>query len=267
MSTLAALPSPAKRALRPVREAFVRVSYRGRGRLCPVCGKAARRFRAFGVTRDDRREDAQCVYCGALERHRLTWLFFERRTGLFVGAPAQMLHVAPEKCFEPRFRRRLGSGYLTADLAAPQAMVALDITDIPYPDGHFDVIYCSHVLEHVADDRRAMREFFRVLSQDGWAVLLVPIEGEKTLEDSAITSPEDRRRLFGQFDHVRLYGSDYADRLREAGFEVEVVRVPDLVDEQTAVQMGLTAASGDIYFCTKPLAQAAPAEADAVGAA
>jgi SAM-dependent methyltransferase len=209
------------------------------------------------------------VHCGALERHRLVWLFLEKKTDLLDGAlegsAKQVLHVAPEVCFEPRLRSRLGSGYLTADLADPRAMLKLDITDIPYSDGSFDVIYCSHVLEHVLDDRQAMREFFRVLKDDGWAILLVPVLAAETVEDPSAVRPEDRLRLYGQEDHVRLYGLDYGDRLREAGFDVQVIGVADLVDPQSAVEMGLTPASGDIYFCTKPAAAAVPAAAGAGG--
>jgi SAM-dependent methyltransferase len=96
----------------------------------------------------------------------------------------------------------------------PRAMVRMDITDIQYPKDTFDVIYCSHVLEHVVDDRKAMREFHRVLRPDGWALLLVPITVEKTFEDPSVTDPEERLSVFGQEDHVRCYGPDYVERLR-----------------------------------------------------
>ncbi len=261
MGTMSRLPEPAKKALRPARDAAVRLTYRGENRVCPVCGRSSRRFREFGATR---REDAECVYCGALERHRLVWLFLDKRTDLFDGSSKKVLHVAPEACLEPRLKERLGTGYLTADLHNPRAMIRMDIADIAYSDQSFDVIYCSHVLEHVPDDRQAMREFYRVLKDDGWAILLVPVEGTETIEDPSVASPDDRLRLFGQEDHVRRYGSDYLERLREAGFEVEVVRVADLVDDRTAAEMGLTAASGDIYYCTKPAAGALAAEAEGV---
>jgi SAM-dependent methyltransferase len=222
--------------------------YFGRGRFCPVCGKSSRRFRQYGAVP---REDAQCVHCGALERHRLLWLFIQRKTDFFDGMSKKMLHVAPEACFEPRFKEQLGDNYLTADLFNPRAMVKLDITDIQYADQSFDVIYCSHVLEHVQDDRRAMREFFRVLKNNGWAILLVPVTSEHTFEDPSILEPEERLRVFGQEDHVRRYGPDYADRLREAGFNVEIAEICDLANGKEAVEMGLTPASGEIYFCTK----------------
>ncbi len=127
----------------------------------------------------------------------------------------------------------------------------MDITNIEYPDQSFDVIYCSHVLEHVQDDKRAMREFFRVLKNNGWAILLVPITSEKTFEDPSIIEPLERLQAFGQENHVRRYGPDYVDRLCEAGFSVEVTKVNDLVQSNEAVKMGLTLASGEIYYCTK----------------
>jgi SAM-dependent methyltransferase len=162
-----------------------------------------------------------------------------------------MLHVAPEPCIEVRLRRRLGAGYLTADLMNTGAMVKMDIMDIQYPDESFDVIYCSHVLEHVPDDRKAMREFRRVLKRGGWAILLVPINAGKTYEDPSITEPAERLRVFGQEDHVRNYGPDYVDRLREAGFAVTETRVPDLVSPEDAQLMGLTQAAGEIYSCRR----------------
>lgn len=197
------------------------------------------------------REDAQCVHCGALERHRFLWLFFEKKTDLFDGKPKKMLHVAPELCFESMFKERLGDNYLTADLFNPHAMVRMDICDIQYPDQSFDVIYCSHVLEHALDDRKAMREFFRVLKNNQWAILNVPITCEKTFEDSSIVDPGERLKAFGQEDHVRRYGPDYVERLRDSGFTVKITKVGDLANSDEAVRMGLTSASGEIYYCTK----------------
>jgi len=173
------------------------------------------------------------------------------KTDLFDGKSKKMLHVAPEPCFESRFRKQLGANYITADLSDPRAMVKMDITDIKYPDESFDVIYCSHVLEHVPDDRRAMREFRRILTRNGWAILLVPVYEGKTFEDPTIVDPQERLKAFGQDDHVRIYGEDYVDRLRDAGFKVQVTRIDELVGKDDATRMGLTSASGEIYFCTK----------------
>ena len=159
-----------------------------------------------------------------------------------------MLHVAPEVCFEPRFREILGSGYVTADLFAKTVDVKMDITDIRFPEDAFDVIYCSHVLEHVADDKKAMREFYRVLKHNGWAVLLVPITVERTFENPNISDPKERLRLFGQEDHVRRYGTDYFDRLREAGFKVSRIFARDFLSETEISRMGAT---GEICYCEK----------------
>jgi SAM-dependent methyltransferase len=163
-----------------------------------------------------------------------------------------MLHIAPEFCFEPVFKKMKNIDYLTADLYNSQAMVKMDITHIEYPDESFDIILCNHVLEHVLDDKKAMGEFYRVLKRDGWAILLVPIIGENTIEDPSIISPEERLKVFGQEDHVRQYGIDYIDRLRDAGFTVRITKVSDLVDHDEAIRLGLTnSARGEIYYCTK----------------
>jgi SAM-dependent methyltransferase len=171
--------------------------YSGSKHQCAICQTKLRVFRAEG------KEKKECPYCLSRPRHRTTWLYFNQRTNLFDGSAKKMLHVAPEPSIATRLQKVAGIDYLSADLFDPAAMVKMDITDIQYPDNSFDVIYCSHVLEHVPQDRRAMRELARVLKPGGWAVLAVPIKGEKTFEDASVTAPEERERLFGQFDHVR----------------------------------------------------------------
>ncbi len=247
-ATISRLPECVKRPLRRFRDAARDFPYHGRGRLCPVCGKSSRRFRPFGTVP---RQDAQCIHCGALERHRLLWLYVSERTDLFDGRARKMLHVAPEPCLESRFREHLGDNYLTADLFDSGAMVRMDIMNIQYSDQSFDVIYCSHVLEHVQDDKRAIRELWRVLKSGGWAILLVPVSATETFEDPSIVAPLARLQAFGQEDHVRRYGPDYVDRLREAGFRVDITTVADLTRHEDAVRMGLTPASGQIYYCRK----------------
>jgi SAM-dependent methyltransferase len=223
--------------------------YAGTGRLCPVCGSQARRFAAFG---QPRRIDARCVSCGALERHRLLWQYLTRRSGVFDRRTLRVLHVAPEPCLQPRLRRVWRSGYVTIDLFDPRTDARMDLLRLAFPNAAFDLIYCSHVLEHVADDRQALREFYRVLKPAGQAILLVPVsDNAETIDDPSITDPQERERLFGQEDHVRLYGRDFPDRLRDAGFAVQVFGVQDLARPSEAIRLGLGVAAGDIFVCRK----------------
>jgi SAM-dependent methyltransferase len=244
------LPNWAKAPLRPIRDLAVRASHYGFGRWCPVCKKSSRRFKAFG--RAVLRQDAMCIHCNSLERHRFVWLYFQKQTDLFDGRDKKVLHVAPEACLEPLLRSRLGGRYLTADMSEPGVDIKMDITDIQYPEHSFDVIYCSHVLEHVPDDAKAMQELHRVLKPEGWAILLVPIVGEEIYEDFSITEPAARLKAFGLEDHVRQYGRrGYVERLQKAGFKVKVVEVRDLFDETQATRIGLRGDVGEIYFCKK----------------
>jgi SAM-dependent methyltransferase len=192
------------------------------------------------------------MHCGAVERHRLVWIYFGTMTDLFDRPSRRMLHVAPERCLESRLKKYFRPGhYITADLLSPRAMVRMDITDIHFPDGYFDILLCSHVLEHVENDRKALREFYRVLKPGGWAILNVPVTAERTLEDPSVVTAAERLKVFGQEDHVRRYGPDYVDRLGEAGFKVRIIGVSDLVTEEEALRMGLTPASGEIFCCSK----------------
>ena len=241
-----ALPRWIKDPLRRCRDFYYGT---GHGRICPVCGRASRKFRPYGLVP---RKDAVCVHCNATERHRFLWVFMGKFPDARAGASKRFLHMAPEPCLEKRFREFFGDRYVTGDLFDPAANLKMDVTDIPCPDGSFDLIYCGHVLEHVVDDRKAMREFHRVLSDAGCAILTVPISGAKTIEDPSVRTPEERERMFGQWDHVRSYGLDFKDRLVDAGFSVRVVRVGDVVAEDEARQLGLTEASGELFVCTRP---------------
>jgi SAM-dependent methyltransferase len=233
------------------------IKYRGSKRYCPVCSYSVSQFLSFAVAGVPPWEDVLCPICDSLERHRLAWLFLQRKTDLFSPKTSRkMLHVAPEDSFESRLRPLLGSGYLTADFLTPNVDVKMDIMDIQFPDETFDIIFCSHVLEHVPDDKKAMREFLRVLKRDGWAVLLVPINVDRTVEDPSITDPKERLRLFGQEDHVRRYGPDYLDRLKEAGFVVSRIPASDFLseDERERMRVG-DPANAVVFYCQRPPSQ------------
>jgi SAM-dependent methyltransferase len=233
MRVLLALPLSIKRAL------FYGQHY------CPVCESHIQGFEDFGYDKN-----TWCPVCASMQRHRLIWLFFLQKTNLFDSNLKRMLHVAPEVALKPRLACIPNLDYLTADLQDPKCMVKMDITNIQYPDNTFDVIYCSHVLGHVSDDRKAMREFARVSKPEGWAVFMVPLSEEQTVEDPSITNPAERERLFGQYDHVRRYGPDFKDRLEKEGFKVTVITPSQIASMEDTMRMGLPIRDS-IFFCMK----------------
>ena len=230
------VPKPVRRSL----------SY-GNARYCPVCESWVNKFFAAGTPR---RNDARCPVCFSLERHRLMWLFLKQRTNLFDGRPKHMLHVSPELQLGQLMKKACGSGYLSIDIDPKKAMMPADITRLPFDEDHFDVIYCSHVLEHIPDDRKAMSELRRVLKTSGWAILQVPIKGAHTFEDFTATTPEERLKQFGQVDHVRTYGADYQDRLVESGFKVTADQYAKELREDQA-RLNSIQRDEIIFFCRK----------------
>ncbi len=194
------------------------VVMRGRRVECPCCGSRFRRFQNFNGP------DRVCWNCGSLERTRSLWLALDRHPEL-TRPGVRVLHVAPERILGERFRRVPDVKYVGGDLEAQFGPERIDVTRLQFEDASFDVVMCNHVLEHVPEDRRAMREIARVLKPGGQAILLVPdVSADVTDEDPAVVDPDERRRRFGQYDHVRRYGWDYVDRLEEAGLAVEVER-------------------------------------------
>ena len=184
---------------------------------CPVCGG---RFRAFAPV--DGRPGVECPRCASHERHRAMWLLLRERLGR-EGPPVSLLHLAPEPALQRRLRALPRVRYVAGDIDSPHAEVRLDVERMPFPGESFDAVICSHVLEHVADDRAALGELRRVLRPGGWALLSVPVDParERTFEDPEIVTPEARRWHFWQDDHVRLYGRDFTDRVAAAGLEIE----------------------------------------------
>lgn len=240
--------------------------YQGERFHCPVCGGRFRVFKPFGadvaVARDlrmvslGRRDASMCPGCASKERDRAIALYLMGRSCWFRQGPRAILHIAPEEGLG-RFLRMLPNvSYLSGDLcpkdSPTQAMRRIDVTQIPFEAGTFDLFICSHVMEHVADDRQAMREALRVLKEGGVAFLQVPYSPvlKEAREDPAVTEAADRLRLYGQEDHVRLYGTDYAERLREAGFMVAVRGVVDLFGEEMARKNGLTLEES-LFVCSK----------------
>jgi SAM-dependent methyltransferase len=199
---------------------------------CPMCSSHIKKLLPFGyhfpvlseknVIGGGYRSNSRCKVCYSVDRERLLYLYLKNKTSLF-SEKTKLLHVAPERALSSIIKQLPHIEYLTADLSSNEVMVKMDITKIQYDDNCFDAVICNHVLEHIIDDTKAMRELYRVLKPNGWAILQVPISRTlaKTYEDTSIVTPEEREHKFGQFDHVRIYASDYVDRLRESGFKVE----------------------------------------------
>ncbi len=228
------------------------IFYLGKNVTCNVCEHSYRKFLPYG--RVNSRENALCPNCLSLERHRVIWRFIKEHTNLFTDK-LEMLHVAPEVCFKDRFKKLSNLTYKTADIESPWADIRMDIQDTQLPDSCFDVVFCNHVLEHVESDTKALSEFFRILRPGGWAILQSPIyyHLDETYEDPTITDPKEREKHFGQDDHHRIYGKDYADRLRAGGFIVEIDNsVAELSDEER-FKLGFESHE-TIYLCKKPAA-------------
>ncbi len=113
--------------------------------------------------------------------------------------------------------------YLSVDIKPNKAMQVEDITQLSFPDESFDMVLCFHVLEHIEDDHKAIKELYRVLKKDSFAIIDAPVYYglETTYEDPEIVLPQDRAKAFNQWDHVRVYGEDFSDRIEQKGFRVE----------------------------------------------
>jgi SAM-dependent methyltransferase len=182
------------------------------------------------------------------------WLYLTRGPHVF-DQPLRLLHFAPEPVLYRKFLESDDIDYYPCDLTPqnlPASVRKMDITNIQFDDESFDAILCNHVLEHVPDDHKAMSELHRVLRTGGWAILQVPINSklDRTIEDPAVTNPNERMKLYGQHDHVRRYGRDFEERLERAGFSVKVEETAGLFSPQEVVHFGLMA-DERIYFCTK----------------
>lgn len=204
---------------------------------CPCCGARYRRFLPFGRPA---RANARCASCDALDRHRLIYLYLKKETRIFTD-PASVLHFAPERQIEKLLARLPHLRYIRADLDRRSVDVRLDIQRLPLRDGAFDFILCIHVLEHIPDDFAAMREMLRVCRPGGRAIINVPLRGDSgpTVEHPSLADPAERRRLFGQEDHVRFYGIDIERRLRAVGFEVRTLRYAQALKPTDVERYGL----------------------------
>lgn len=216
----------------------------------PIDQKKFKRFLPYGY--QTQRQNVLSPSTLSLERHRLLWLYLKKETKFFKNN-YNVLHFAPEQAFHKRFKRLRNINYTTTDLNSPLADVKADICNLPFAKNEFDVILCNHVLEHIPDDTRAMQELFRVMKPGGFGIFQIPQDFKRayTFEDHTITDKNERTRIFGQYDHVRIYGKDYFAKLRTIGFIVNEIDYTTSFTQSEIQRYGL--AKGEIIpVCKKP---------------
>lgn len=244
------LPRPLLIKLSYVVKPILAQSLKGNTYTDPIDNKSFSKFLPYGY--GEQRDNVLSPSTLSLERHRLLWLYLTKETNFF-SKKAKMLHFAPEQAFYKRFKKMKNLDYTTTDLNSPLADVKADICNLPFESNNFDVIFCNHVLEHIPDDTKAMQEIFRILQPGGIAILQIPqdLERARTFEDNSITNKKERAKIFGQYDHVRIYGRDYFDKLREIGFKVDEVDYTKQLSAQEVDRYRL--AKGEILpVCYKP---------------
>ena len=218
---------------------IIAVYLKGKTYTDPIDGKGFRKFLPYGY--EIQRPNVLSPSTLSLERHRLLWLYLKNETAFFT-TDKKVLHFAPEQAFYSRFRQMKNLDYTTTDLNSPLADVKADICNLPFKDNTYDVIFCNHVLEHIPDDTKAMRELYRVLKKGGMGIFQIPqdLNREVTFEDNSITDRKERAKIFGQYDHVRIYGKDYFDKLRSVGFKVDEVDYTKTLLEEEITKYCLT---------------------------
>lgn len=217
---------------------LVDILFRGNKFTDPINGKSYRKFLPYGYVKQ--RDNALSPGTLSLERHRLLWLYLNNETNFF-SKTLKVLHIAPEQCFYNLFKNLKNINYTTFDLNSPLADIKGDICNLPFKENSFDFILCNHVLEHINDDKKAMKELYRVLNKNGTAILQVPInqKSSKTFEDSSIVDKKERIEKFGQYDHIRLYGLDYFKKLEAFGFKVDPLKYSKEFTESEIIKYGL----------------------------
>lgn len=238
--------------------------YIGNKVKCPFCKKYFRKFLSSGldfsilkeknIVGAGHRLNVICPRCRSTDRERLIYLYIKNKINLFqqIQNKINLLHIAPERNLQKIFILHPNIKYFSIDLNSPLAMIKMDITDIKFKGNSFDIIICCHVLEHILDDQKAMSELYRILKPKGWAILQVPISPmfKKTYEDLTIKTPKEKEKIYGQNDHVRIYGQDYSDRLIKAGFNVKIDSYAKKLKIDIIKKYGINK-DENIFFCQK----------------
>ena len=229
---------------------ILNIYYSGTKFQDPIDNKKFRKMLSYGYSKQ--RKNALSPSTLSLERHRLMWLYLKNETDFFT-VQKKVLHIAPEQCFINRFKELKNLDYTTVDLHSPIVDIKANVLNLPFKDNLFDVVFCNHVLEHIENDKKAMKELYRVLKPNGFGIFQVPqdLNLEKTYEDFSITSAKERAKHFGQYDHVRVYGKDYFDKLRSVGFKVNEINYTKEISPNLVEKYCLT--KGEVLpICYKP---------------
>ncbi len=209
---------------------------------CPFCEKENRVFGPIGypfeVIKTKKIIGAgsrlmQCPVCGSSDRERLVFTYLDKELRLFSNSsPIKILHIAPETNLAAKLLAKFQDNYICGDLfcpgySYPAHVRNMNILDLPFSNNYFDIIICNHVLEHVKEDQRAISELHRVMKKGGTGIFQVPISANSnsTFEDFSIVETIKKQEIFGQADHVRIYGQDYPDILVKVGFQVNRINI------------------------------------------
>ena len=236
-------------------------SHAGSNYECPFCGYKSKDLKIVGhdlpILKEKHvigggRRAAGCYKCESRDRERLLYAFIIKE--LKLPQNIRILHIAPEPklskiLLNQNFKEYICGDLFTGSYHYPAHVKNINVLSIPYEDNYFDLLICNHVLEHIPEDAKAMKEILRVLKPGGKAILQVPISNnnEQTYEDFSISDPQKRKEHFGQYDHVRIYGQDYVTRLENVGFIVERLNISDKYKK-----FGVNPEE-DIFFCKKEI--------------
>lgn len=249
-----------KRALRTIFWKMSAFRYIGNQFSCPVCGGHFRRMKPYtgsyyikGELIDHYTKNAICPNCNSDIRHRFIFTFLTNSTNL-LKSKIKLLHFAPEERIFNFLNRQENVEYVTCDIdpSSYPGAIKVDITDIQFADGSFDAIICSHVLEHIKNDIQAIKELYRILKPNGWALITIPIYGETTFEEPELDY-KGRKKVYGIGDHMRMNGLDFGLKPSNAGFSVTIYSTDDVPGKYIDRSVNSPHVDSDkyLFFCKK----------------
>lgn len=228
--------------IRKIRSYFLK----GNNFYCPCCEKSYRKFldKGNGI---ENRKNAICPNCGSLERTRLLFLYLKNNTKIFDGNPS-VLHFAPEEALKNKLKDN--KNYMDVDLNPNLATYKMDITEIEAQNEKYDFIICSHVLGHIPDERKAIKELYRVLKNGGdlFLLSLMDLDSKNTIEDKKHNTPYEKLKAYGEKDLERLYGNDFLERIKSEAVTIEKIDYRDNFSNEQKRKMSLGNGEREIIY-------------------